>query len=676
MKKYYLLATALAAMVSCTSDDYVGDNNLQEANGQAAISFGFDVPNATRASGATAASALDNQFIVWGEKKETSDAIPTDGNLVFPNYQVNYVASSALTTTSNTKNWEYVGFTHSSNYQSNITYKASSGDATHASNADQTIKYWDYSADTYTFTAISAKKSDIEGNLVTIQKNIQGTTSGSAGMYEKGYTITLKSGASADNLFIADRNVVSKPTSGTTTADRNTEAYGGYVKLTFRNLLAQVRVGLYETIPGYQVRVDNFYYATTANPAFSAMTTTGTGDDAKKFYANIEHQTATGFTSDITLGVTYKDGTTATPINEPITSVTGGNPSHYITLGDNIIGTTESPIYLGEDVAHVVYDQNTANTYTKVFPQESNSSNLKLKVDYTLYNSITKETIKVNGATAEIPAEYLQWKANYKYTYIFKISDNTNGYTNPELGPAGLYPITFDAVTIDAADGSEVQYITTVSDPSITTYQNAAITDEYTESAEEAIYIAVTDNTANPALILTGGDTNAKLYIATQASSGEVGAGTNPSQSITEASVANAIKNGTHNEGAKTYTVKDANKWNLVVTEQSTLTQISEIPAADSPSGANLTINGAKFTPSPLTADTYYVFEYTSVYTPVASGTAVAEGGKYYDISSNSYHENTAASATTIPDDGKQYYLKNESDLKKTYKIIKVKNVD
>ena len=31
MKKYYLLATALAAMVSCTSDDYVGDNNLQEA---------------------------------------------------------------------------------------------------------------------------------------------------------------------------------------------------------------------------------------------------------------------------------------------------------------------------------------------------------------------------------------------------------------------------------------------------------------------------------------------------------------------------------------------------------------------------------------------------------------------------------------------------------------------
>ena len=70
MKKYYLLATALAALVSCSENEFIGDENLQEANGQAPISFGFDVPMPTRASGVDAATALGNQFIVWGEKNE------------------------------------------------------------------------------------------------------------------------------------------------------------------------------------------------------------------------------------------------------------------------------------------------------------------------------------------------------------------------------------------------------------------------------------------------------------------------------------------------------------------------------------------------------------------------------------------------------------------------------
>ena len=109
-----------------------------------------------------------------------------------------------------------------------------------------------------------------------------------------------------------------------------------------------------------------------------------------------------------------------------------------------------------------------------VFPQEANDKNLKLKVDYTLTNAKTGETIKVYGATAEVPFEYLQWKANFSYTYIFKISDNTNGKTKLPDGvnpgsPEGLYPITFDAAVIVAEDG-QAEYITTVSEPSITTF--------------------------------------------------------------------------------------------------------------------------------------------------------------------------------------------------------------
>ena len=115
MKKYLFFATALIALASCTSEDYLGDSELLEANKNAPISFGFDVPTPTRSEGVTAATALSNQFIVWGEKSETNDgAAATAGHLVFKNYLVNYTANTAYTTTSNTKNWEYIIACHRS----------------------------------------------------------------------------------------------------------------------------------------------------------------------------------------------------------------------------------------------------------------------------------------------------------------------------------------------------------------------------------------------------------------------------------------------------------------------------------------------------------------------------------------------------------------------------------
>ena len=58
MKKIYLLATALAALVSCTSDDFTGEKEPLDANGKAAISFDLNTAAVTRAEGSGAASAL------------------------------------------------------------------------------------------------------------------------------------------------------------------------------------------------------------------------------------------------------------------------------------------------------------------------------------------------------------------------------------------------------------------------------------------------------------------------------------------------------------------------------------------------------------------------------------------------------------------------------------------
>ena len=465
MKKNYLLAVALAimTMASCSDNDFVGDQRALNAESEGAISFKYDLQKATRANntGATAAAALGYQFIVYGEKNEDQGNSGADGkaaataaNLVFNNYQVNYTANSAMTSTSNTEGWEYVGYTHSSEYQENITTKDGDAAAAHAYNSAQTIKYWDWGASSYTFTAVSAKQADITAGDVTIQK----LTSDETDVYGKGYKLVLSASADPSKVYIADRKVITKSVNTNRLADNT---YGGNVTLSFRNLLSQIRVGMYETVPGHTVKINSFEYVDNASPTFGTMTTPGTD----KFYANVPNVATT---SEATLVVTYnKEGSGAE--NTPTVAISGTTGANYIALGgaDDSKTGLKADAVLATTITTPTYNE-TTGAFTSVYPQEANDKSLKLKVNYTLTAGDTGEKITVEDATAEIPASYLQWKPNFRYTYIFKISDNTNGYTGGSSDPAGLYPITFDAVEIVAEDG-QAEYITSISEPSITT---------------------------------------------------------------------------------------------------------------------------------------------------------------------------------------------------------------
>ena len=199
MKKHLLIAAiAITALASCSSNDFVGDESPQTSSGTVgAISFNMNTQAITRAAQdhATSAATLHNQFIVWGEKSnaaETSSA----GTPVFINYVVNYGASSAGTTESNSADWEYVGQT---------PYAAAkvTSTGTVATVSEQTIKYWDFTNKYYTFTAISALPADISGDKVTITKNVSGST-----VYDKGYTVAVKEGASIGDIYFADRKLV------------------------------------------------------------------------------------------------------------------------------------------------------------------------------------------------------------------------------------------------------------------------------------------------------------------------------------------------------------------------------------------------------------------------------------------------------------------------------------
>lgn len=603
-KKLFFAAVALVALAGCSSDDFVGDSSLQ-GSGESPISFGFDVPTVTRASGAEAATKLSNQFIVYGEKSETADgAAPATGNLVFQNYKVAYTSNTAYTTQSNTKDWEYVGQQWTNDESSNII----------TSTADlQTIKYWDYSASNYVFTAVSALPADISSGRVKITKTTSATSDNK--VYDKGYTITLAktTGSPAvyptlSDIYISDRLVINQ-SSG---SDRNAmNAYGGNVTLTFRNLLSQVRAGVYETIPGYGISSIKFYVTNDAEAKV------GEDPTPTPAFGAICPNVKIGGGFEGTLNVTYYGAGTAAE-NQPKVAVSGGSGSATdLILGTNMNTLNKTtPTLLGTTAVSPTWDTEDG-AYTNVLPQSvDNTTNLKLKCDYTLWNSVTGETIEVKGATAEIPSQYLQWKSNFKYTYLFKISDNTNGSTGQDV--TGLYPITFDAVEMVNGDGV-AEYITTVSEPSITTFG--------------AIY-----NGTKYTNYVTGGDE----YTATGIASGSQ---LNIFATFMEGStVKTPTLGGTGAQHVNIYSVTSADPTNFKITEASVAEAIAN--------------------PVSITNNVYTC---TVTYTKVTDATTLAAGTNYYKsdgthapgttgyvttlaVSETDYHVDATPASSTIAD--------------------------
>ena len=471
MKKIYLLATALAimTMASCSDNDFVGDQEVQNAK-NGAIQFVSNTPSITRArTGSDAASDLGYSFAVYATKTVSS----TTSNVFAHNeysastntpYWVWYNTSTANTTTSNTANWEYVGTAGAKD--------TPAGTGAFTLTTAQDIKYWDYAADNYVFTAY---KNNAVGEPATAGTVSNVTTTG--------FTFT-GTAAQFAGLYVADKLTITAKANPAAhgTADNK---IGDAVKFTFRSGAAKVRLGIYETIPGYKVMNVNFK---PTSPATFDETTTSAQ-----------------------LSGSFNGGSPSTSQSFAVTYGAGGVAQFATTadVSDNyVFGTfdTDGTPYLGETSTSPTW-ANASSNYINVLPNQDHTGNMILNVDFDLYNTTTHETIHVEDAKAVVPRAYMTWNPNYAYTYLFKICDNTNGYTGPAASPRGLYPITFDAVTIAATDVSEGT-ITTVSTPSITTYQTGSVLANGTGieyKTGTAIYLTVQDNTTGALNTLTDG---------------------------------------------------------------------------------------------------------------------------------------------------------------------------
>ena len=504
MKTKYFIFAALAGMTfaGCSSDEFVGDlspTTSQVTNPTEAINFSFNLQNTTRAGefvGATAAEKLGGMFVVEGTKGSEQEDSPSK-DVVFDNYLVGYDYNSAGTTETNTNNWEYVGKQNGiSGRMTADTWTALHGTGTAQA---QTVKYWDYSTDQYDFIAWSTGLREavtdaaVAGSKVKVTRINTGST-----LASNGFQLTAASAADLMQCYYTDINTVLKA------------KYGDPVTLTFRNMAAKARIALYETVPGYSIK-DVMFYTSDANPTAPTDLGSGTSTSATLFTMGSDVLPQSGAVTVFYphIGTEHRDAPRTTDYNKAsvtVGEVTGGATSTTQGFGalTDQYGAAESHetagnIYLGRTLPNATYAGSSADKfYTAVIPN-STGKPLTLRVDYTLVATDgAGEEIKVYGAKAVVPATYTVWQPNYAYTYVFKISDNSNGWTSTlSSDPKGLFPITFDAVVTNFIDANAEQAtITTVATPSITTYQQGhdpKAQDEYSKAQKAGVSTAVKD---------------------------------------------------------------------------------------------------------------------------------------------------------------------------------------
>ena len=243
---------------------------------------------------------------------------------------------------------------------------------------DQTIKFWDWAAKAYRFIAATGwEGTPPVSNWNYVKSKTYGAdgTYGPAGAY-KTYEISMRADATnADSIAEAPYFSRLWFSNGSLT-DYPDKQFGKPVTLEFLKPYARVR----------------FIY-TYVYPREGIVLT------EQKFVPSVVGQ------------VTHRKG--VIKVTYPLT---GANIQESYTMAP--LGTDSICIcqdYDPEDDTKTYYNHCVGGWYT-VLPNTSQGS-------YTLSVYINDPEKNSDPKTAVVPAEYMQWKPGYSYTYIFKITD-------------------------------------------------------------------------------------------------------------------------------------------------------------------------------------------------------------------------------------------------------------
>ena len=362
MHKHIFIISALAiCLLSCSSPEQ--DDLLIPEPQQGSISFGGESGSwqdaPTSRAGETGLETIAKSFRVWGYKNTGGNH--TDGFTEPQKVMDGYIVNWNQPAAGGTGSWEYSGIKNPN-----------------LNNATQTVKYWDYSATCYRYFALSPEDAKVTTTLLQEggnSTNQAGTTSeeGSSNQTDKASKVSFQipfeykeDATSSSTPYISDLWLSDNKNFG------DDKKYGACVKLTFAPIVTKVRI--------------KFKYPENIKVAITGI--------------SFQPQTGKVPTAGNIL------------INYPITG-TGTAPAYSWTTTQTGIINLSIPYEEDTDSNH----QTTERKKWYFVPPSGNTTNTG-QGDYTMTATIDGKT-----STAIIPAEYMQWKAGYQYTYIFKITE-------------------------------------------------------------------------------------------------------------------------------------------------------------------------------------------------------------------------------------------------------------
>ena len=427
MKRLFYISIAALLFTGCSSDEII-DNGGKD-NRQVAMSFNVSQKNMTKAS---LESTGHYNFGIWAYKNTD------ETNAIMANYLVGYMdvnnkkgykMDGSVQTTLNDSKWAYeklgkTQYTLATN-ESGEYYYTTSDNKYLSNNADQWLKYWDYSsANTeffayapYVNSAVAPVEFSISTKVMTFPDNTIIAGYDDLSLYEYMYAYT--------NVSKAD--------------------YNKEVPLSFKRMTSKVNIKFWEDIDGYTVEIvdmkgntSNSVMGVQATPA-TATTSGSTTTYALSSDFYVKAKASVNFSSTpASLTVSGTTNKTAN-LEFKIPEFAASAPR---TIGTSSTAATPSP-----------------TTYYGIPLGTGNNTGFTFHVSYLLTAEDTGEKIYVNNATVHVPASYVQWKSNTHYTYIFKITKSSSGstdggatqdYNDPSPSTAdALFPIIFDNCVVE-----------------------------------------------------------------------------------------------------------------------------------------------------------------------------------------------------------------------------------
>lgn len=503
MKKSLFFLASLPLLASCASDELV-DTSVPSVNGNgaAAISFTTSRENITRATPLQKAGHYN--FGVFGYK--STDKV----NNIMADYLVGYYDTSkgygekAGTTWGDPAGnldgqsyWMYEGM-GSAEYNGTYAGETVNPGTQFASNvANQYLRYWDNAADYTCFYAYAPYV-----NNTATGKTVTYVDGQAVGTSTDKYVMTIPNGTikAATVEDGEDYSLSEFMYAWTKVAKAD---YGHDVALNFKRLNAKVNIKFWEDIPGYSVRIIDL------NPTYSVSAVPAIKDGSNNYgYKLGKIYSVNG----AKIQFDPENATPAAPTMKQYEGTTVSTPIKFAAptaaqIGETRIEATPSTttyyaIPKGSDAAVL---EDGADTYadTKSVDGDLALTGLTFHVSYELI-STTGEKITVKNATVFVPTTYTNWAANTHYTYIFKITKNSNGSTNsddttdadaedPEVPTEpSLYPIVFDNCTVEEWTTQDSEHI--ITDGVALSYHNVELTDYSITNAGKVITVTITDN--------------------------------------------------------------------------------------------------------------------------------------------------------------------------------------